>query len=63
MMIEMYFYQCSDGWAVRREYEDIPHKTFKHEEEAREYAKTLSHIKGYKLYVIRDGGNGRDRVL
>lgn len=55
MMIEMYFYQCSDGWAVRREYEDIPHKTLKNEKEAREYAESLAQTKGYKIYAIRDG--------
>ena len=63
MMLELYLYRCSDGWAVRRELEDVPHKTFKQEDEAREYAEALAHIKGYKLYVIRDGGTGRDRVL
>ncbi len=63
MMLELYLYRCSDGWAVRRELEDVPHKTFEKEDEAQEYAETLAHIQGYKLYVIRDGGNGRERVL
>lgn len=63
MKSELYFYRCSDGWAIRREYEELPLMTFRHEDEAREYAETLCHISGYKLYVIRDGGNGRDRVL
>ncbi|MFC4659894.1 DUF2188 domain-containing protein, partial [Cobetia amphilecti] len=50
-MLELYLYRCTDGWAVRRELEDMPHKTFKQEAEAREYAEALAHIKGYKLYV------------
>lgn len=63
MMLELYLYRCSDGWAVRRELEDVPHMTFEQEDEAREYAKTLANLQGYKLYIIYDGGNGRDRLL
>ncbi|MEL0616683.1 DUF2188 domain-containing protein [Cobetia marina] len=63
MMLELYLYRCTDGWAVRREHEAVPHKTFEQEDEAREYVKTLAHLQGYKIYVIYDGGNGRDRVL
>jgi len=36
MMLELYLNRCSDGWALSRELEDVPHITFEQEDESRE---------------------------